>query len=297
MVPGQVGRDAPPPQVQIPLKGLGRGCGGGWGDHRRDACGYQPPALPRNSWWSAFPFLILVGTVHGDPAGYGRAWRLLERLQPQLITVEISPFSLRYRSRHEWRWQRWLERALAELPPGARGHLAIRRLKAQVEMPFEVRAARDWGRAKGVQWRALDLGDLARRELPRYETELFSVDNLRGLLGTEDGFLEDWVAGEYHRARAAWRRAPWRLHHHEVEARPREVFQARRLRNLAARSVRIVHLGGWEHLAPWRDGSGLTAALADLRPLALLLEDAEGLPQAAARDLAGAGLDSEAVSC
>ena len=88
--------------------------------------------------------LILIGTVHGDPRGQARAGKLLNHLEPDLVTVEISPFSLRYRRQHEARWQRQLANALAELPEGAALHLAIRRLAAQVALPFEVRAARDY---------------------------------------------------------------------------------------------------------------------------------------------------------
>ncbi len=60
--------------------------------------------------------------------------------------MEISPFSLRYRRRHGAGWQRQLAAALAELPAGAALHLAIQRLTAQVALPFEVRAARDYSR-------------------------------------------------------------------------------------------------------------------------------------------------------
>ena len=85
--------------------------------------------------------LILIGTVHGDPRGQARAGKLLHHLRPDLVTVEISPFSLSYRLKHGGRWQRQLAAALAELPAGAERHLAIQRLAAQVALPFEVRAA------------------------------------------------------------------------------------------------------------------------------------------------------------
>ena len=104
--------------------------------------------------------LSLIGTVHGDPWGYARAGKLLAHLQPDIVTVEISPFSLRYRLKHGPGWQRQLARALAELPAGAARHLAIQRLAAQVALPFEVRAARDYRRSTGVPWRPLDLGVL-----------------------------------------------------------------------------------------------------------------------------------------
>jgi hypothetical protein len=152
--------------------------------------------------------LTLIGTVHGDPRGRARAGELLDRLGPELVTVEISPFSLRYRGRHEARWQRQLADALAELPEGAALHLAIRRLAAQVALPFEVRAAQDYSRRAVVPWRPLDLGFLSRRHLPRYGPELLNPANLKALLTTVDGELEEFVAGEFRRAREALARAP-----------------------------------------------------------------------------------------
>jgi hypothetical protein len=225
------------------------------------------------------PGLILVGTVHGDPRGYARAGKLLEYLQPDLVTVEISPFSLRYRQRHGPGWQGQLARALTELPPGAAGHLALRRLAAQVDLPFEVCAARDYSRRFGVPWRPLDLGAPARRHLPRYGPELLSPANLEALLTTPDGLLTEYVGAEFRRARLALGRGPRRpFPSVSQEIVRREGALARRLRRLAPRYRRLVHLGGWEHLLAWQDSPGLWRDLADLAPRRLLLDDAERLP-------------------
>jgi hypothetical protein len=220
-----------------------------------------------------------VGTVHGDPRGRARAGKLLHHLRPDLVTVEISPFSLRYRTQHGARLQLQLESALADLPDGAALHLAIRRLAVQVALPFEVQAARDYGRTFDVPWRALDLGFLSRRHLPRYGPELLSPANLQALLSTPDGSLEDFVAGQFHRARLALARAPRRpFSPGAAETRRRERFLARRLRGLASRHRRVVHLGGWEHLVDWQDSPGLWGGLADLKPQRLLLDEADRLP-------------------
>ena len=106
--------------------------------------------MRKNAIWQdiANCSLILIGTVHGDPRGQTRAGELLNHLGPDLVTVEISPFSLRYRRQHGARWQQQLALALAELPAGAGLHLAIQRLAAQVALPFEVRAARDYSRKR-----------------------------------------------------------------------------------------------------------------------------------------------------
>jgi hypothetical protein len=192
--------------------------------------------------------------------------------------VEISPFSLRYRREHEARWQRQLGIALAELPPGAALHLAIRRLAAQVALPFEVRAARDYGRSCDVPWHPLDLGAPARRHLPRYGPELLSLANLKTLLTTADGSLEDYVAAEFRRARLALAHA---LQQPFISGAPetlrRERFLGCRLRGLTSRYRRVAHLGGWEHLAPWQDSPGLWGEVADLSPRRLLLDEADRL--------------------
>jgi hypothetical protein len=225
------------------------------------------------------PILILVGTVHGDPQGYVRAGKLLHYLRPDLVTVEISPFSLRYRLRHGPRWQRQLARTLADLPPAAASHLAMQRLTAQVALPFEVQAARDYRRQAGVPWRPLDLGAPARRHLPRYALELLSPGNLRALLTTADGSLEEFIATEFRRARLALARPPWRLFPlSNQETLRRERVLARRLRRLAGRYHRVVHLGGWEHVVGWQDSAGLWQGVADLHPRRLLLEEADDLP-------------------
>jgi hypothetical protein len=237
--------------------------------------------LRENAIWedSANISLILIGTVHGDPQGPARAGKLLLHLRPDLVTVEISPFSLGYRLKHGRRWQRQLAAALAELPDEAKSHLAIQRLAAQITLPFEVRAAGDYSRRVNVPWHPLDLGFLSRRHLPRYETELLSPANLEALLATADGEPKDFVAGEFRRARQAWAGAPRRRIFPGVpETLRRERFLARRLRRLVSRYRRVVHLGGWEHLVTWEGSPGLWPDLADLKPRRLLLDEADRLP-------------------
>ncbi len=71
--------------------------------------------------------IFLIGVVHGDPMGYERAWTLLNRLQPRIVTVEISRYSLAYRRRHTETWQRQFAAARQQLPAVARQHPALQR--------------------------------------------------------------------------------------------------------------------------------------------------------------------------
>ncbi len=224
--------------------------------------------------------LYLLAAVHGDPAGYERAWRFFAQVRPQVITVEISPFSVRYRQRAGKKWRRRLWAALGALPPDASQKLAVARVAAQTALPFEYRAARDWGKLHTVPVKLLDAGAAARVHLPRYAEELLSAANLRFLCENEvDGALEDFVAQEVRRARLAREgklRVPPRCGE-DHEDRQRERLWARRLRRLLARGHRVAHLGGWEHLVPWPGGGGLSHLLADLQPCIVLLDEADGL--------------------
>ena len=221
--------------------------------------------------------LYFLATVHGDPAGYERAWRFFEQLQPQIITVEISRFSVRYRERAVRGWRRQLSEALKSLPPEAARSLAVARVAAQAEVPFEYRAARDWGEVHKVPVKLLDRGALARQHLPRYADELLTAENLRclcenGAIGT----LKEFVAKEFRRARLAREGKPISLPRlADAEDSLRERLWARRLMSLTAKGKRVVHLGGWEHLVPWPGGGGLFRLLWDLKPGIMLLDEAD----------------------
>ncbi len=243
----------------------------GWEGGVRGGQGPQVPGPPPTSQ------LYLLATVHGDPAGYGRAWRFFEYMRPEVITVEISRFSVRYRQRAGRDWRRRLSEALKSLPPEAGGNLAVARVMAQTALPFEYRAARDWGKVHNIPVKLLDTGVVARRHLPRYSDELLTPENLR-LLGEIEasGTLEEFVTQEFQRARLAFegklRRLPRAV---DIEDGHRERLWAKRLRRLVDGKKQVVHLGGWEHLVPWPDGGGLPHLLADLKPGIILLDEAK----------------------
>ncbi|RLA89240.1 MAG: hypothetical protein DRG58_05560 [Deltaproteobacteria bacterium] len=221
--------------------------------------------------------LILVGTVHGDPQGYQRVWKCLECWRPSLITVEISQFSLRYRQRHGPAWRRQFQRTIKQMPPGARQHLALRRIEAQLAWPFEAQATQDYVQQHDIGWRAIDTGRLSRNQLRRYLSELLTPKNLHNLLLTEDGDWGQYIGAEYHQARLALAH-PQRF---ALQCRylwisepmlRRDRIMARRLRALAQVASPIVHLGGWTHLLTDVGPTTLAQHLVDLKPQRWLLD-------------------------
>jgi hypothetical protein len=221
------------------------------------------------------PEIMLVGVVHGDPGGYDKLKRLLERLRPRFISVEISEYSWRYRRRQEAGWQRQLELGRQSLPERQRRHMALDRVAAQIAYPFEVKVAEDYARQHGVGWLAVDLNSLAREHLPRYGAELLQPENLQHLVLTPDGDWGEYIQQEYRRARRGLRTGQDRavVTVETVQARLREKVLAHRVARLAKQWWRLAHVGGWEHLV--RGGARKTMAdfLALWRPQRLLLDE------------------------
>jgi len=197
--------------------------------------------------------IILAGTVHLDQEASESLFRLLESVRPACIAVEISPFSIRYRSRMEKAWLARFSRKLLNMPVSARGHLKLELLKRQISMPFEWSTAMLYASRHGIEAVPVDSGDLSREELPRWQKELLSGENIRFL-----GSLEDQSPGAYFSNH--YKRALRILENPERFLEPglelvfdenwckREEVLVRRVGNLAKRFRPLFYIGGWMHL-------------------------------------------------
>jgi pheromone shutdown protein TraB len=81
--------------------------------------------------------LILVGTVHLDPEGRKSLYKIIENLSPNILTVEISNFSIRYRLSNQERWLHRLKDLTRRLPEERRFHTRLKLLRLQLHLPFE----------------------------------------------------------------------------------------------------------------------------------------------------------------
>jgi len=224
--------------------------------------------------------IFLVGVVHGDPEGYEKVLRLLETIRPQAVSVEISAYSWNYRQRREVSWQGRFHQGLRSLPRRQREHPALRPVAAQLAMPFEVRAAAAYARQCGITWEAVDINAIAREHLPLYGKDLLSPKNLAYLASTPEADWKEAIRGQYQRARRAMdaRGAGEKglaVTAASPQATMREKVLARRIRSLAKKCRRVVHLGGWEHCLTGRPQKTMADFLTACRPRRLLLDDNE----------------------
>lgn len=132
--------------------------------------------------------LVLLGTVHHDPKGYGRIDRFLCAFRPDLILVELSPFGLLFRKRCRRNLRRSL---LSNLRTAARRskiewkqalkHPRIAALHRQISLPFEYRAAGEYAVRFGVPLFLADHSRFSCRSIASWP-EMLMVENLEILL-------------------------------------------------------------------------------------------------------------------
>lgn len=189
--------------------------------------------------------LILVGTVHRAPKGYESLIKVLYAERPEVITVEVSPYGLRFRKK---------KRELLEkdgLPLG---------LKAYLEIPYEYKAAKDYGVDQGIPVIPIDLCWYSKRFL-RDLKELF----INYVEGSVSSFLE-----QYRIALLCWDDpilARVFLKHLDPK---REKALAKRVFSIFVRlEKRLMHIGGWTHMLPLPET--LFGLLRPLNPKRILL--------------------------
>lgn len=229
-------------------------------------------------WNKQIPSLIMVGTVHRDPKGYSRLWRLLEREQPALVTVEITPYGRIFRARQAaalrttlrenlWRIKKEEGRPLREIISQS----AILGIFFLLKEPYEWQAAKAYADRYGIFLRDIDLSCYSEDKLSHL-SELLSLENLRTLLRIPFPDLSKQVESEYSRARSLFFH-PSSTRSAAREAKAREAHMAEKIRTFVPRveGKKILHVGGWEHLIEFSQGKSLFGLLQDLRPQRILL--------------------------
>ncbi|MBP1713573.1 MAG: hypothetical protein H6Q42_1776 [Deltaproteobacteria bacterium] len=225
--------------------------------------------------------LVMVGTVHRDPKGFGKLLRVLEKETPDFITVEISPYALEFRAKQASRLRATLRENLRKIQREEGGlyrcflsHGEIQGIFLLLKVPFEWRAAEGYAKSRQIGLKAIDLSLYSEEKLAQV-SELIHVDNLRALLDSQQPPVDDQVAGQYKIARALWRR-PMAAGSISEEIQEREGHMAKeicRLMEEEGRKRKILHIGGWEHLVQASTGESLFERLEGFRPRRLLLAD------------------------
>jgi hypothetical protein len=229
-----------------------------------------------------FSSLVMVGTVHRDPKGFGKLLRILEREAPDFITVEISPYALEFREKQASHFRAILRENLQKIQreEGESYRRFLSRGEIQgifllLKVPFEWKAAKEYARRSRIGLKAIDLSTYSEEKLAQI-SELIHLDNLRALLRRPQPPIENRVDRQYMRARTLWS-SPASIGSTSEETQERERHMAGEIRRLmdGFKKKKGLHVGGWEHLVPASRGESLFARLENLNPRRLLLSDGE----------------------
>lgn len=229
------------------------------------------------------PSLILIGTVHRDPYGYKKLMRLLEEKKPEVITVEISPYSRYFRTNQVIKIRHTLRQNLLQIQKedglslkSILSHGPIFDIFCLLKDPFEWRAAETYARQNGAILFDIDLSSYAQRKLTHLP-ELVSLENLRALKNLPSSSFFEVISSQYSRAKYLFQNPPkfWPA---EREIFEREAFMAEKIREILKKIEDKIfcHIGGWEHLLERPDGKSLFSLLQDLKPQRFLLPINEG---------------------
>lgn len=207
---------------------------------------------------------FLIGTVHGDPRGFRRLRRFLDRFQPDLILVEMSPFAWAYRKTHGLSLHRTLNQRIRQAaalhgwdPKRALTHPQVKAIRRQIAMPFEFRASYQYAQCHKSWPLLIDRSDFSA-SMVAFWSELLSVRNLEYLLALPASSPSLDIVNHYRKARTLVHPTPSRMptmEHgcdgmEESLLQDREESLAERIRGTIAAVVpkRCAYVGGWEHL-------------------------------------------------
>lgn len=225
--------------------------------------------------------LILVGVVHRDPEGSRHLSKIFEKIRPRALGLEFSPLGLLWRETKSQELLAKLEELLGEYPASTRAHADVRLIAEALRLPFEYQICLDYASKQDVPLHLMDLNWISREELPKYEKEILTRENLAALLSRGPARLEEKIRAAYARAYRCLNSGgslreigiipPWSTKRGLL----REVFLACRIRKMASIYDVFVYVGGWVHIAEDPLGFSLAGLLRDLQPQRVLLRSAD----------------------
>ncbi|MDZ4184678.1 MAG: hypothetical protein U1D97_06830 [Desulfuromonadales bacterium] len=229
--------------------------------------------------------LTLIGTVHHDPRSAARLAALLAQLQPDRITVEISPDVVLYRQTHGVLLLRKLGMIVERLAgapastPRLAEHPDIKTIRTLLGLPYEFRVACTYARKRGIQVQAIDQADSSLAKLRPVEERLVSMRHLKKIISSPKGAPAD-NAHRYVLARQLLATPDAQLLSDFLQGcrgeegiGPRDRHLSEKIRSLVqSQPGHLVHIGGWVHLLDDPAGETLYSLLADLQPRRILLD-------------------------
>ena len=204
-----------------------------------------------------------AAVVHFDPKGYTKLVRLLDKIKPSHVFVELSPWGLMLRKQYSrfllGRLRENLRQAASALKvkyTETLKHPSIQSIIAKISIPYEYRAAFKYSMKSGTGISLVDSSLYSITHTADWK-HLISTTNLISLLGQELPSLRAHVAFEYRLAREILniQKSESGMNFHpteDIREREREewLFLQLKLQLGIFEPEKSLYVGGWKHFIP-----------------------------------------------
>ena len=189
----------------------------------------------------------ILGIIHRDIDNGRIISNWLNRIKPQVITLEFSRYGLMFRKEKGGLYRKKLESVLAQMRQDGEAYNeeALSLLNAYVDPPSEYEAASFYCNESGASLHLVDMDHFSRLKLNNID-ELFSEKNIKSVIGTQCNHVN---AHERIMARLFFSSGIQTTPYTE-EMLIRDRYMGRRLAKLLQdnKGKRITHITGWQHL-------------------------------------------------
>ena len=185
--------------------------------------------------------ILFLGTIHRDERASPYLEKALLASQPNLITVEISPYSWRLRLKKEKEWLSRFRSLILEKGFSLKRCPSLRFFYLTLKMPYEWKVSQKVAKRLGLPVVAIDSSKIARKYLLELESSL-SPEGIEQIAHSVVQKLEKeiFLARFYLKEGLA-------LPFDEEDAK-REIFMARKIKRFLSLKRPLSHVCGWRHL-------------------------------------------------
>jgi hypothetical protein len=189
----------------------------------------------------------ILGVIHRDKSNGKIIGDWMNTIKPQAITLEFSRYGLMFRKEKGPLYRNKIESVLAQMREEGEvfNEEALSFLNAYIDLPSEYEAASLYCNENGASLHLVDMDLFSYMKLKNAD-ELFSEKNIRGVIGTQDGYIR---SNERILARLFFDSGIQTASYTE-EMLIRDRYMGHRIGTLlqSHKGKCITHITGWQHL-------------------------------------------------
>lgn len=193
------------------------------------------------------PFYIL-GIIHRDEAGDKLLEDWLEKIRPQVITLELSNYGLNFREKNSCYYRQRLDSIMKQITEQGRTYNTkiVAGIYRYLEVPYEFKKASQYIRINGGSLYLVDMDIFSMYKLNEIDN-FINIDNIAVLVNDEGD--RDEASSEYVFARLYFEKGIKSKPYTE-EMRIRDMFMSERIALLMRcyPEQKFLHICGWQHL-------------------------------------------------